>query len=159
TLGAGARGSGYLRAGMWAEDDARPLLVVILGAGASHDCIRAFPAADRTRSRNLMVSVEGLPTLRLAQLPPPPVSGLVPDADVPHQSRLLSEWPAALPLADYLVRRLTVASSGERGRTVTLEEALSDYRDNGGPEATRHLIAFRFYLRDLFWEATHYLTS
>ncbi len=128
-------------------------LLVILGAGASSDCLPADVPAYKP------VSAEGVATLPLDLVRPPLTQGLVQAQ--PFVNRLASRWPGARPVLDVLRRRLRASRGSPAAEAVSLEQALAEYeqRQRNVPEVEEHLLAFRFYLRDLFWESAHYMGS
>ena len=104
-------------------------LLVILGAGASFDCL---PSPGR----------QGIT---------PPLTKDLAWGD----SVLVSHYPMVRPLLGDLRTRLRSASRG--GEPLTLENGLSEYleRREFDVNVPRHVAAMRFYLRDLLWNATN----
>lgn len=137
-------------------------MLVILGAGASYDCIPGGFTDDWKVSPNLtgrVVRSPGLPDLPFETVRPPIAQGLAaPDNELINWT--LNRWPWARPVVDHLRRTLTPGSDGVR-QAKGLEAALRDYYDGreSVPEKERHLLAMRFYLRDLLWACTSYMHS
>jgi len=133
------------------EYEQRETLLVILGAGASHDCLPE-PLGKKT------VRVQRLEPLPLADVLPPLTKELADGR--PLQNELLAEWPDAGPVIDYLRRGLK-ATGADGSPATTLERALGEYQDGVErvPERRRHLLTTRFYLRDLLWRCTDYMKS
>lgn len=102
-------------------------LLVILGAGASHDSLANSSAVNV----------------------PPLTDGLVTDNALTKE--ILSKYGPARPIYDYLNRRLRVTN--DKSGAQSLEVALSEYRSRAShdPEVSKQLTAFRFYLRDLLY--------
>lgn len=134
--------------------DEREAMLIILGAGASWDCVPGGLGSDK------VVNADGLPGLPLGAVRPPLTQRLA--APEPLQNQVLDKWPQARPVVDHLRRSLTthLLPTNQHG-ALTLETALRDYRDSEAkvPEVERHIVATRFYLRDLLWACTDYMHS
>lgn len=120
------------------------VLLVVVGAGASYDCLGEVWQG----SRQITVRPD---VVRTASDVRPPLT-----KDLARPCLLYNElalrYPAARPLIDEIRERL-----GEKGdATLTLEQALAEYqaRRASDPAIGKHLMAMRFYLRDLIAEAT-----
>jgi hypothetical protein len=107
-------------------------LLVVVGAGASFDCL---PPSS----------------LFLPQLPDRPP--LTKDLAGPNgwSNQLARQYPDVQPLIDALRSDLLKTGPSPDQRAVTLESALGDHLEqrNVDPNVARHVIAMRFYLRDL----------
>lgn len=130
-------------------------MVVVVGAGASFDSV--LPLYERGQE----VRAAGLAGWPPNDVRPPLTSDLV--SARPFQNELLSRYPACRPVVNELRRRFGGApqarTSGEAA--LSLEGALEAYEKRTGVDGTRHrhLIAFRFYLRDLLWACSDYMLS
>lgn len=129
------------------------VLLVIVGAGASFDCLQD------ERSDNFAVDTGGVEGLRQrvwGEVRPPLTKDLVADNAIVRT--LATRYPQTRPLIDHLRDRLGVIPGTTASPTTTLEEALADYRDlrSSNPQAARHVAAFRFLLRDYLWASTDY---
>lgn len=123
------------------------VLLVIIGAGASFDCMPGVYSDRRP-------SALGLPDHPFAFVRPPLTKALT--MEQPFYNTLVSKYPACRPVVDYLRREL-LSPSGEPA--TTLEEALGRYEQSPDPDVKRHIMATRFYLRDLLWGSTAYMQS
>lgn len=104
-------------------------LLVILGAGASHDCLADQPADV---------------------FMPPLTKDLATRNDV--STSLLESYGAAIPILDFLVERLEYGPEATDGiKSTSLEVLLAEYisQASSNPNKSQHVTAFRFYLRDL----------
>lgn len=108
-------------------------LLVVLGAGASWDPL-PFPA-------------DMSPDIHR----PPMTQGL---AEPTRVGRSLSKrYRDVQPLLDFLQARLKNKAEGA-SEPQTLEDALATYLTVKGANTKYHVLAMRFYLRDLLWDAT-----
>ena len=105
-------------------------LLVILGAGASFDAV-----SDLSLDRR-----------------PPLTNGLVSDSNLTRA--VLQKYPRATPVYDYLNREIKGSSWGDKAQS--LEGSLRRYQSlaHANPLVTSHMSAFRFYLRDLLFDAS-----
>ena len=134
------------------HDERRDTLLIILGAGASYDCLP--PGCDDS----VPLTIGDLPTLPMAQARPPLTQQLA--SARPLTNWLLDRWPSAAPVIDDLRRRLDDRDNADLA--LTLERALANYPQVQAeviPEVKRHMLAVRFYLRDLLWAVTDYMTA
>lgn len=129
------------------------VLLVIIGAGASYDCIPINEAYAREQ-RPAAPCAEPRPFL---QMRPPLTKDLA--SPTVFYNELASRYPACRPVLSELRRRLGPATG--TAQAITLEEALADYAAGRevDPLVGRHLAAIRFYLRDLLWESTEAMLS
>jgi hypothetical protein len=106
-------------------------LLVIVGAGASHDC---------------------MPTSGTTGLTPPLTKDLAWGS-----AALVSQYEMAQPLLADLRIRLNRSQSTPSGDSLTLENALSEYlaRAEFDTNVRRSVAAMRFFLRDLLWQSTN----
>jgi len=128
-------------------------MLVILGAGASSDC--------------LPPSVAGYGIATSASLP----SRAVEDARPPMTQQLaesralsnwvLGHWRSATPVVAHLRDTLSRDEGQSEEKVKTLEVALREFEAAGDriPERKRQMLAMRFYLRDLFAACTDYMCS
>ncbi len=120
-------------------------LLVLVGAGASFDCLSL---ADQ---RNLDWQSQV----------PPLTKDLARRTDVSRKLNL--QYPDATPILNELRHRLLdrpLSTTGTEPIAFTLEEALADYlgrRSYDDRNVPRHIMATRFFLRDLIWNATRYV--
>lgn len=134
-------------------EDTREVLVVVLGAGASFDCLQEDRADDfSVRSSSLLHRP-------WREVRPPLTQDLVAPGSIVME--LADRYPMVRPLVDDLRERLGVVPGSPNGRADSLEEALRDYvaRRDANPHVARHLAAFRFFLRDFLWLSTDYVMS
>src|SRR5579862_445258 len=112
-------------------------LLVIVGAGASHDA--------------LPTHVEPGETYRA-----PPLTDQLVDHNTETRT-LIAKYPSVQPLVGELRRALRNHSGDDPDleRVITLEQALDEYRGRASydPNVRQHLAAMRFYLRDLLYDA------
>lgn len=140
-------------------------LLVILGAGASHDCVPLWQlprgdSLDPGKLDRLQIECPNLPTLSLGDCKPPLTQNLAEAG--PLVNWALDRWPQARPVVAHLREVLRVTESNSTAqRVISLEEALAHFQADADlvPENTRSLLAFRFYLRDLIWATTNYMMS
>lgn len=132
------------------DDEQRETLLVIVGAGASFDCLGSDVSDDQ------VLHVPGLPALSAAQCRPPLAAQLADPS--PLGNRTLGKWDKARPVVDSLRREMLHADNDD-ARAPTLEQALRVYQDRSKeiPKHELHLLTFRFYLQDLLWRATSYM--
>lgn len=130
------------------------VMLVITGAGASYDCVDEVTGRDRGLLRP-GTDVTGLDAHYFDDARPPLTKELVENRDL--YNGFLQKYRDAIPVASQLRRRLAVESEDP----VTIESALREYQDAspGDDVRRRHLVAFRFYLRDVLWAVTHYMNS
>lgn len=127
----------------------RDTLLVVTGAGASFDCIPDLVSDDLT------LHVSGLPPRPFGHVRPPLTKDLI--SHNPFANEVLSNWKWASPVVDYLRRGM--GSGDIENQTVTLEQALAKYHELRIDEMPMHLQAFEFFLRDLLWQSTEYMSS
>lgn len=134
------------------EVEDRETLLIVLGAGASYDCLPG------PLNEGMEVTAPGLKALPLYEVRPPVTQQLAEPRRLANS--VLGRWRWARPVVDHVRRSLGSAGTG-RTRAITLETAIRDYseRVSDVPEYERHLLATRFYLRDLMWECTSYMLS
>lgn len=120
------------------------VLLVIVGAGASYDCLGDEVWADR------QIAVRPGVRRPAWEVRPPLTKDLIRSSR--FNNELALKYSPARPLIDELRHRM----SGSGDMTPTLEQALAEYqaRRVADPAIKRHLVAMRFYLRDLMSEAT-----
>lgn len=125
-------------------------LLLVVGAGASHDCLRHRPRGA------VEIPVPGLPNevADWTKLLPPLTKHLGQEGWL--QNRLLTEYPDARPVVDEL---RDVTGSGQN--PVPLERALAQYvaGADADPYRLRHVMAFRFYLSHMLWTCTEAMGS
>ena len=146
-------------------DDAVPeTLLVILGAGASHDCVPLWQlpgrgSTDTATAGQIRIECAGLPTLTLDDCRPPLTQNLA--EATPLVNWALDRWPQARPAVAHLREALRSTSDDPAQQVLSLEEALANFQADAVivPENTRSLLAFRFFLRDLIWASTNYMMS
>ncbi len=142
--------------GVTTEGDGDVLLVV-LGAGASFDCVLPSPLVKSGR-RELRPagSAEDLEQLEYWDCRPPLTKDLVKPG--PLVNRMIARYPACRPVIDDLRQRL---GSPHGELELTLERALRDYQSQAerDPVLERHMLATRFFLRDYLWACTKYMIS
>ena len=129
----------------------RDTLLVVVGAGASHDCV---PQQGVPQVRPPDGSPVGL-ELPLPHVRPPLTRDLVnPQA---LQNILADRYRLAQPLIDHL----RWVSRNDAESPTPLEVALAAYQSGAdqNPMVTRHILAIRFYLRDLLLACTDYMRS
>jgi hypothetical protein len=133
------------------QDAAGNVLLLIVGAGASHDAI-PFARGEQ------IVSALGLPERPFSEVKPPLAQQLVTVSA--FHNEVASRYPMCAPVLAYLRRRIAVPSD-TRSQTVALETALGEYRERSemDPRTAQQLAAMLFYLRDLLWESTLYSLS
>lgn len=131
------------------DDQQRETLLVIVGAGASFDCLGSDVSDDE------ILQVPGLPALLAAQCRPPLAAQLADPS--PLGNRTLGKWHKARPVVDSLRREMLHAD--DDARAPSLEQALRVYQDRSKEilKHELHLLTFRFYLQDLLWRATSYM--
>jgi hypothetical protein len=131
------------------DSEPTEVMLVIIGAGASYDCIPGGPNGPATP-----IKVENLPALTYPDFRPPLTQQLV--AEGPLTGITLDRYKACRSLVDYLRRELA-----DEEQAPTLEHALHRYGEDSRYDSMidRHMTAFRFYLRDLLWSCTDYVTS
>jgi hypothetical protein len=133
-------------------NDFGEVLLVVVGAGASHDC------TQMPRPTKAVIELPGLPSLAFAQAIPPLTKDLA--LSQPLQNTLMARYPECQPVAEYLRREL--AMNGVAGQpATTLEQALAEYQAGSDtkPWLRRQIHAFRFYLRDLLSAVTDCMVS
>lgn len=125
----------------------RDTLLVVVGAGASFACLPDDVVGN--------VSSEGLPELPWPAVRPPLTQTLVGPG--PLQDEVLARYSAAKPLVAEL--RSALAEAGDS--VLSFEALLAEYERSAAtnPARDRHLVALRFYLRDLLWACTDYATQ
>jgi len=104
-------------------------LLVLLGAGASYDCLRGHNDVAPPMTDHLAASTH-------------------------EANRLLSIYPLARPVVSELRRSVEAREDSSLGlRSTSLEESLRLYvaRAESVRDAAKHVAAFRFYLRDLLF--------
>jgi hypothetical protein len=123
------------------------VLLVVVGAGASYATVG---------DGDSLLQVEGLPTVLPSDARPPLTQGLVGPGLL--QDQILARYPMAKPLVAEL--RDVLASPSPRV-VAPFEQLLADYERSAAdnPARRRHLMALRFYLRDLLWACTDYSTQ
>ena len=139
-------------------------LLVVLGAGASYDCLRDYPlnaymdGEDAVRWDEITSTPapaygagprHGLAAVRF------PLTSQLADAN-PFRNRLLRRYPGAGVVVSHLKDALQynhVTDSLETALRAMQEESDRD------PQAESWLIQFAFYLRDLILECTSYMHS
>lgn len=128
-------------------------MLVVLGAGASHDCIPSTVPANA----HVTSGLSDIGGTQLTELIPPLANGIA----LPTK---LSNWaigrlPTALPAVSHLRRALR--GTGATEQVVTMEQALRSYQQSAErvPARSGHLLAFRFYLRDLFGASGNFMGS
>ena len=123
---------------MIASSGARDALLVIVGAGASHDAAPSV-AGDH-------------------QTPPLTKDLAYPSA---HAMKLSERYKECQPLLAELRRALKPPSNppGLAEESTTIEDALRLYigRRETDPHISKHVAAMRFYLRDLMWETAGFV--
>jgi hypothetical protein len=132
-------------------------LVVVLGAGASYDCL---PRGVTDSSLVTSVGAHLPGNLLLEDVRPPMTQQLASPRRLTNWA--LDRWEWARPVVSYLRRTLRESEGeGARSQALTLEMALGDYESSSGqvPDRKRHLLAMRFYLRDLFMACDEYVHS
>lgn len=129
------------------------VLLAVFGAGASHGCL----PLDFGPEVRIAAPRPGLNTEFLGRVLPPLTQDLVQPNE--FSATLLGKYEAALPVVDAV--RAALTAEGAASPTVSLERALADYQSLAAkdPQVERHLAAFRFYLRDLLWVCSDYMTS
>lgn len=140
-------------------------LLVIVGAGASHDCIPLWQLPHPGNflgfdNQVIEINCPGLPTLRIDHCIPPLTQDLAKAS--PLVNWALDRWPPARPAVAHLREALRVSSDGStQEQVVSLEESLAHFKADAVvvPENERSLLAFRFFLRDLIWATTNYVMS
>lgn len=138
-------------------DEVRERMVVILGAGASYDCVPSTIDRSTLIDSKALVPISALP---LDEVRPPLTQHLA-------ESRTLTNWAAARwqwarPVVSHLRGVLRTAPGHDDYRTVlSLEEALRSFegRSESISDRRRQMLAMRFYLRDLFKVCTDYMYS
>jgi hypothetical protein len=130
-----------------AESDSRGVCIVVIGAGASFDC-------SGMDYGGIDLEVEGLRSLPYAQVRPPLTNQLV-EPSLFH-NEIISRYPQCRPLIGELQTVLD-----RNGSAISLERALADYAESAeeDPERKVHLMAMRFYIRDLLWAASDFMLS
>jgi hypothetical protein len=125
----------------------RDTLLVVVGAGASFACLPDDVVGN--------VSSEGLPELPWPAVRPPLTQTLVGPG--PLQDEVLARYSSAKPLVAEL--RSALAEAGDS--VLSFEALLAEYERSAAtnPARDRHLVALRFYLRDLLWACTDYATQ
>lgn len=128
------------------------VLLVIVGAGASFDCLQS----DRGKS----TVVRALGTSReWSDVRPPLTQDLVGPGTVVRDLAL--RYPFSQPVIDELRERLLVLPGRPGNRADNLEVALREYLDRSreNPVASKHLASFRFFLRDYLWLSSDYVLT
>lgn len=124
--------------------------LVIVGAGASHDCIpQGFPVSNDAVTDHLS-------SRSVSDTLPPLTKDLVAPSALINQ--ILTRWPPAQAVMDYLRRRVDVSQTGLQA-TETLEASLAAYQRLSFSERDLHLLGFAMMLRDLLWACTDYMGS
>ena len=132
-------------------EETRETCLVILGAGASNDCI-PMNVASTTE-----VGTEGLPSRMLQHVRPPMTKDLVrPNAFI---NEILTRWSPARHVMDYLRRNAESDDSNGLQTTLSLEKGLAQYQKKPFPQKELHLLGFAMVLRDLLWACTDYMQS
>lgn len=140
------------------------VLLVIVGAGASYDCL----PDDQLRHSD--TQTERLVRRPATAVRPPLTKDLVERGAFSNE--LVVRYPQCRPVVDELRRRLRQPSTDgldsaealpvlQSWASLTLEQALHDYEQQAvnDPAVHSHITAFRFYLRDLLWASTDYMLS
>jgi len=109
------------------------VLLVIVGAGASYDCL---PERELDRTT---INGPGLPPRSACDVRPPLTKDLVQAGE--FYNKLVVRYPQCRPVVDDLRRRLRTTQQ----RSLTLIRS--------------HITAMCFYLRDLLWASTDYMLS
>ncbi len=129
-----------------ANQDKPEAMLVILGAGASHDCL----PSNVPNSTHISSAVLG--GTKLGEVRPPLTQQLAERGQLTDW--LANRWESARPVVSQLRATLpsNFANSEEEERVKTLEAALREYESGALLDPARHvsLLAFSFYLRDLF---------
>ena len=127
-------------------------MLIILGAGASHDCLPSN-IKDATFLSGTVVGGTHLSEIRPRLTQQLAQSG-------PLTNWFTSRWASATPAISHLrATLLKTPSSSDDQQAQTLESALREYEDGSlrDPARRRHLLALSFYLRDLFTACTDYV--
>ncbi len=128
---------------------ARETLCVVFGAGASHDCI-----PNRSELAEADIVIAGLPEKPWRLLKPPLTKDLAAWSHL--RNWVLGHYPDAVPVIATLRERL------DGDPTDSLEQVLAEYAEMafaGDTDRMRHLMATRFYLRDLLIACSEYTLS
>ena len=125
--------------------EATDVLLVIVGAGASNDCI---PGGKH----HALVRLGDLPQFQAQDVVPPMTHGLLRG---PLSSHIMGRFPAASNVVAALHRQMRTESPDSE----SLEQAFAEYQDSHAhtPEGRRHVLAMRFYLRDLLWTCSNFM--
>lgn len=123
------------------EIDCGAGLLVIVGAGVSHDSLLGSQAS------------------RFDEFVPPLTKDLA--RATPESIRLSKRYRECAPiLAELRTRLMATSSTGSDQPSTTLEEALAQYASRADdPNVPRHVMAMRFYLRDLIVASTDFVIS
>jgi hypothetical protein len=134
--------------------DAPDTLLVIVGAGASYDCTEPFRTAGTYDETKVCLPGEQQ-AFEWRHVRPPLTYQLA--MSQPFYNLLAVKYPSAGPVIAELRDRLSRRGSD----APTLEQALADYqrRASRDEQMYQHLMAARFYLRDLIWGAGKFALS
>lgn len=129
------------------DAEERDLLLVVVGAGASFDCLPDAPL-------QIFDPLSGDGGLTWNEVRPPVTRDLVLGSG--FHNKVLNRYPAAGGLADELRQRLAVNATSE-----TLEQVLSEIsaRESHDPDTSIRMLALRYYLRDLFFACADYVSA
>ena len=127
-------------------------MLVILGAGASHDCLPST-ISDETFVNGTVVG-----GAHLSQLRPPLTQQLAELGTLSNW--FANRWDSAVPVISYLRSTLGKSEVSSGDETVrSLEGSLREYESGSRQDLVRrrHILALSFYLRDLFSACTEYV--